>query len=382
MGETTTRPQHAPPPELAGPRPRPQPPARARRPRKRRRNRPSDDAPPDTVAERHGGVLLHDRDAAPLRDPAFNFNHHRLPSRYSHSLRDSTGGAGVVTYRGDDPDPVSATAHGVGRCGSSYRTEMAALLFALTSLLSRDVKGTSVIIYTDSQSAVRKLCSGAAAAREEHDFAIWTSLRELTVERHCRITIQFVPGHAGLAGNELADSAAKRGLDILVPATRLSLTCAKSLFRRFINKHVRQRPADVYVVKGPPLRPPLSNPRLTHRGEVLAACIRTGQHTLIRTMDFGSGGYVSATCECGAARSLEHMLSQCSRTTEARARYLPHGNWRYAVLFHESKLLDFLVAAGHVPGPLSVYLTPSPPAAAAHATVAVAAAISAVLALA
>ena len=298
------------------------------------------------------------------------------------SLRDSTGGAGVVTYRGDDPDPISATAHGVGRCGSSYRTEMAALLFALTSLLSRDVKGTSVIIYTDSQSAVRKLCSGAAAAREEHDFAIWTSLRELTVERHCRITIQFVPGHAGLAGNELADSAAKRGLDILVPATRLSLTCAKSLFRRFINKHVRQRPADVYVVKGPPLRPPLSNPRLTHRGEVLAACIRTGQHTLIRTMDFGSGGYVSATCECGATRSLEHMLSQCSRTTEARARYLPHGNWRYAVLFHESKLLDFLVAAGHVPGPLSVYLTPSPPAAAAHATVAVAAAISAVLALA
>ena len=138
--------------------------------------------------------------------------------------------------------------------------------------------GDSVALLTDSQAAIRKLCSGASAATEEFKFDVWTALCTLTLECGCRVTVQFVPGHAGLeAGNELADAAANAGHVLPLQDSRLSFICAKSLIRSQTSTLTMDPPelppywdpvCEVFI------RPCLSHPRITRTGETLMSLIR------------------------------------------------------------------------------------------------------------
>ena len=137
------------------------------------------------------------------------------------SVAHRIGGASVVLFRNGDPTPTTTAPFSVGVCTSSYRAEMAALLFALCLLCDHMLDGDSVALLTDSQSAVRKLYSGASATTEEFEFDVWMALRTLTLECGCRVTVQFVPGHAGLEGNELADAATNAGCVLPLQDSRL-----------------------------------------------------------------------------------------------------------------------------------------------------------------
>eukprot|EP00754_Rhynchopus_humris_P033873 Rhum_TRINITY_DN15488_c2_g1::Rhum_TRINITY_DN15488_c2_g1_i7::g.159644::m.159644/K03469/rnhA, RNASEH1; ribonuclease HI len=124
------------------------------------------------------------------------------------SVESYRGGAGAVIYCDAADSPVATIRTNLGVCTSSYRAEVAAIRSALDYLCTHANAGDSCVIYTDSQSAVRKLVSGPAAAREEFEFEVWARLRSLTVRHRCTVHLQFVPGHAGIPGNDLADSAA------------------------------------------------------------------------------------------------------------------------------------------------------------------------------
>ena len=76
-------------------------------------------------------------------------------------------------------------------------------------------QGSEVVwALTDSQSVVRALAAGPWATTDPRLASCWRSLRDLWVEFGLQCYVQWVPGHAGLAGNEQADGLAAEGAQL------------------------------------------------------------------------------------------------------------------------------------------------------------------------
>ena len=87
----------------------------------------------------------------------------------------------------------------------------AELLGACRALeLSKTLQNSGkVTVLLDSQAAITQIQGtepgpGQALAIQAHEAASWLQ------ERRVKVTIQWVPGHAGVEGNEQADQAAKQ----------------------------------------------------------------------------------------------------------------------------------------------------------------------------
>ena len=116
------------------------------------------------------------------------------------------GGAGAVVWEGDRE--VARIRTPAGRYTSSYIADLHALNEALQFLETRPLPPPATIrICTDSQSALTRLKSGPSSQTQCLPDEIWARLRRLG-GRH-RIDLQWVPGHAGVEGNEVADGVAK-----------------------------------------------------------------------------------------------------------------------------------------------------------------------------
>ena len=293
------------------------------------------------------------------------------------SVESYRGGAGAVIYRDTSTPPLSTTKANLGVCTSSYRAEVAAITSALDFLCSNVSAEDSCVIYTDSQSAVRKLVSGPAAAREEFEHEVWARLRALTVRHRCAVHVQFVPGHAGIPGNDLADSVAELGRTTGVPARRLSFSCAKCLIRRFANRKLLCEPDSGYRPTADSvdvLRPHLHHPRITRAGETIMSRLRVEWHPLLRFMT--PRGVRHAVCDCGKFRTLHHMLKHCSRTIELR-KTLPRKPAWVLLIRYEVEVLQFLVEAGLLTCSIDSLVSPQLPAAATIAVALAAAAAAA-----
>ena len=97
-----------------------------------------------------------------------------------------------------------------GHHALSCRVELAAPDAAVSYLPSADLvpPHKDVRIITDSQSVLLGLAAGPTAQSGAVNSLIWTRLRDLT-QRGISFILQWVPGHAELAGNELADEVAR-----------------------------------------------------------------------------------------------------------------------------------------------------------------------------
>ena len=90
----------------------------------------------------------------------------------------------------------------------------------------------TVLIVTDSQS----LC--IALSGQNNDLAV---LQRLVDECSNPLTIQWVPGHAGIEGNELADHHAKQAAKLPGPSRPVSFSSAKSFVDRAIKEKLPTR---------------------------------------------------------------------------------------------------------------------------------------------
>ena len=79
-------------------------------------------------------------------------------------------------------------------------------------------------ICTDSQSALGRLREGPATQRDFVVGTVWQGLRDLT-HRIAHLSLQWVPGHAGVPGNKMADevapSSTKRRDDVVTTSFTL-----------------------------------------------------------------------------------------------------------------------------------------------------------------
>ena len=134
------------------------------------------------------------------------------------------GGAAAVVTTDDPTTPTTIkTIMQRGRAHtSSYEEEVAAATMAVQWIRDNCSAEDSVLICTDSQY----LCSALKGSSY-----ILGELVDTIGQCVAKITFQWIPGHADIPGNDLADSAAKAATSLDEPQAPVSYGSACALIR-------------------------------------------------------------------------------------------------------------------------------------------------------
>ena len=102
--------------------------------------------------------------------------------------------------------------HTLGDYHTNFDGEMEAIRLALEQLLLRPNSFEKTVLLSDSQAALQAIAS--AQPRDSRVAATRSLLMELQ-QNHKQICFQWIPSHCGIAGNEAADTLAKKGTKIV-----------------------------------------------------------------------------------------------------------------------------------------------------------------------
>ncbi len=143
----------------------------------------------------------------------------------SASAGTKDGGAGVIVTRGDPTDPtILHQSHLRGAAFTSSFAEVAAAMQLALEWATTTHPEYSLTICTDSQSLLKAI---------ERRSLVTHHLRSLLYARPGPMNLLWIPGHKGIPGNELADTAAKAAtLTNSDPPRPISYASARSLIRR------------------------------------------------------------------------------------------------------------------------------------------------------
>jgi len=145
-------------------------------------------------------------------------------------------GSGVVIHWTPGEQDLESIATAAGYYASPYRSEMIAILKALEALSEKLTDSAiAVRIHSDSRQALKQLSEGPASQDERAGCKIWGGLVAVT-ERNTENVVNFiwVPGHAGVEGNEWQTRWRKREVSQRQTLTwdQRSSTCSSSLCSR------------------------------------------------------------------------------------------------------------------------------------------------------
>eukprot|EP01059_Diplonema_ambulator_P031541 TRINITY_DN5822_c0_g1_i5.p1 TRINITY_DN5822_c0_g1~~TRINITY_DN5822_c0_g1_i5.p1 ORF type:complete len:320 (+),score=46.41 TRINITY_DN5822_c0_g1_i5:50-1009(+) len=263
------------------------------------------------------------------------------------ACKGSLGGAGVMVVPPPPLAPMGMSESAGLKC-SPLRAEMRAIHLALRCVKRLvdgrpALKGTPVNIVTDGKAALLRLQGGPARQREQLEREIWELLQCLGGV--CgTITLQFVPGHCGLHGNEVAHALAQRGL-AKTPYMGVSYTEA----RQAVRDEARARwevelkgVASYYAAtEGRRVRFPLS---MSRKEEVVVTRLRTGQSDLLRGYHRTVGGAHYVQCgRCPEARlDRAHLLGGCPATKAVADEVWGPGATVLQKLGQPLKVFDYL----------------------------------------
>ena len=119
-------------------------------------------------------------------------------------LRDGRAGAGGAVLEGGEATNFNAP---LGTVATVFQAEVKAIHMATDHLLGEEISGRLVIFRVDNQAAIIALGSRRSTSKMVIECA--SALNDLSQRN--QVLIEWVPGHAGVHGNELADVEAKRG---------------------------------------------------------------------------------------------------------------------------------------------------------------------------
>ena len=264
----------------------------------------------------------------------------------------TNGGAGALIqlHRLNREVEVRAPAGGV--C-SSLRAELMAMREALSVVAGLDAEerreARRVRLLTDSRSGLQLLQQGPAAQTSALAVAVWRLLHQLEDDDHT-IILQWVPGHAGVAGNEAADRLAAEAAVNDQAQVPVDLASARSAIRRHATEmaRARARAAHPFLAATP------GHDELSRWESVTVSQLRTGCSPLTRdTLQRLKLAEDDLCPACKEPDSVEHLLTDCPAYARTRGRL-----WDYtpslATVFEEParKILEFLRRVGRTDPPV------------------------------
>lgn len=134
------------------------------------------------------------------------------------------GGAGVL-IEFPDRQPIQLSAP-TGKICTNFKAEVKAIESAVTSLLEPNTPKHSTVFLTDSLSTLQSLTNPKA------DATLLKLLDKLQLlSKQQMVTLQWIPAHCGVPGNEEADKLSKLGSNSEQPETDVSLQEVKTILK-------------------------------------------------------------------------------------------------------------------------------------------------------
>lgn len=238
-------------------------------------------------------------------------------------------GFGVVIIE----DGIAHTTHRPVGLGTSVTAELCALRFALRSVVGRVREFDLVLIFSDCQVAI-DLIEGAYEPTGHH--AIVRECQDLLREARAdgNVDLHWVPGHAGIDGNELADAEATAGVDEVtgdVPRPGqppIPLSISVSLLRRALRQEWQYRWTNTYRAKLGAQHLSRIKPSLDQSPAFFVGS-RSQQTTLarlragVRALDRDWFSEWPPSCTCGLeSETVDHFLLRCPQYARERVAML------------------------------------------------------------
>ena len=218
-----------------------------------------------------------------------------------------------------------------GRFCSNYEAEAAAIESALTEMdrIYSDYpeRKEGIVIFTDAMSVLQALESDSIKDRKiAHLSAIISNFINF---HEVEVTLQWIPGHTNIPGNDRADLLAKRGAGNTQTKSSASITTA----RQTIKQHKKKIWLDQWAntTKGRPIfqHMPSPNPKdeinKLKRHEQTTIFRLRSEHIQLNSHLKRIGVKTSPECPlCGCLEeTVRHHLFECSALDDLRSEYLP-----------------------------------------------------------
>ena len=214
---------------------------------------------------------------------------------------------------------------------SIFTAEAEGIKLALRFVLISTREVDNYVVFSDSKSVLESLStynSNNVIIKELLD------LIRCIIRRKKTISLCWVPGHAGIVGNELADQAAKRALRrARGPSFRIPYQDLFPQVRAFIRQRWQKRwddshakyPIKMHAVQ--PIIAPHHLSGLTRKEEVIIHRLRIGHTRLTQAYKFQQRGPNKQAPSCHfcydpeETLTVNHLLIECTEFRHVRRRY-------------------------------------------------------------
>ncbi len=227
-----------------------------------------------------------------------------------------------------------------------FSAELKALLLALEHI--RKSQNDKFIIFSDSLSALQAL--QGCDFRNSLLMFFLKEYKELTEDHQKTIILCWIPSHIGIPGNEAADKAAKRALDLPITEMAVHYEDYKLHIKNYINRLWQRRWDGCAGNKLNKVEPVLGAHRspghLSRREEIVLSRLRIGHTRLTHSYRMNNED-VPRCVACDCNLTVEHILVECGDFAEVRQRYYDAESLQQ--LFHEinvTYVFDFLHEIG------------------------------------
>jgi len=185
----------------------------------------------------------------------------------------------------------------------------------------------NIVVFTDSQSTLQALENGQS---DDKSLSRLTMKLDHLMSKHgTQITLQWIPGHAGIGGNEKADKLAKKGASLPQPENPVPYETATKIIKSNFKEEWLQDWSRNKT--GRALYEHMSAPKPNDPVNKLK---RGEQSTIfrLRTGHIGLNNHLSRIkkdfpSQCPLCRhpneTVEHHLLQCAKLHDLRRQFLP-----------------------------------------------------------